>query len=96
MTGRDGRQPRGGDDLPTDWDAAYTDVPPWDIGRPQQPSSISPNGARSQARSSTSGAGAGSTPCWPLPTGAMRSAWTWHLHGPGSSSMTRSTSRRST
>ena len=30
-------RPRGGDQLPQDWDAPYAGTPPWDIGRPQQP-----------------------------------------------------------
>lgn len=29
--------PRGGEQLPVDWDAPYAGTPPWDIGRPQQP-----------------------------------------------------------
>ena len=33
----EGREHRGGDQLSHDWDAAYTDTPPWDIGRPQAP-----------------------------------------------------------
>lgn len=28
---------RGGERLPHDWDQAYADTPPWDIGRPQTP-----------------------------------------------------------
>lgn len=28
---------RGGERLPDDWEAAYAETPPWDIGRPQAP-----------------------------------------------------------
>lgn len=31
------RHPRGGEQLPSDWDEAYAGTPPWDIGRPQAP-----------------------------------------------------------
>lgn len=30
-------RPRGGEQLPHDWDASYAQTPPWDIGRPQTP-----------------------------------------------------------
>lgn len=30
-------RPRGGEQLPHDWDASYAATPPWDIGRPQAP-----------------------------------------------------------
>lgn len=33
----DTSRPRGGEQLPGDWDASYADTPPWDIGRPQAP-----------------------------------------------------------
>lgn len=35
MDARADEPSRGGDQLPHDWDAAYTGTPPWDIGRPQ-------------------------------------------------------------
>jgi SAM-dependent methyltransferase len=36
-SGPSGRNQRGGDHLPVDWNAPYDGTPPWDIGRPQRP-----------------------------------------------------------
>lgn len=37
MTPTSPQRPRGGEQLPHDWDASYAETPPWDIGRPQTP-----------------------------------------------------------
>lgn len=37
MTDQEASRPRGGEQLPEDWDASYAATPPWDIGRPQAP-----------------------------------------------------------
>lgn len=37
MTDQDAPRPRGGEQLPHDWDTSYATTPPWDIGRPQAP-----------------------------------------------------------
>lgn len=37
MTDSSDQHPRGGEQLPVDWDAPYAGTPPWDLGRPQVP-----------------------------------------------------------